>query len=356
MKTLVFVTLAVALILLAPAEEDFRQILSNPKPFLEKLENEIRATDRSPAADKALAIDLQNLAYAINQEIIAAESPSWLNPSPERGAVISKWAELLAPHTQNLVELAFGDGFATSEAAKQSRSVLDFAPATPAFAEQVRPFLNGSPWVAFAAADLLYEHRLLQDADKQIVRGLKPSEESAGELERWARGVSSFDMTDGLEIAKRCLASSPRGESPESIVEQYRNGLAIVTALGEQAISLLPELESLIANPAIKTAGCLGQFEYARDVVSGKQPRPLRAAKNGSGPLTDTTGMQGGKPRKAAVNASPPKGIPKTANIGKTDQPPNSSIPWSIIFVLIVAATGLLWLLAKRCSWFLKTE
>src|SRR5690349_14435859 len=139
MKTLVFVTLVSALILLAKTEDDIRQILSNSKPFLEKLENQIKATDRNTATDKALARDLQNLAYAINQEIIAADSPSWLNPSPERRAVISKWAELLAPRTQSLVELAFGDGFATSEAAKQSRSVLDFAPATPVFAEQVRP-------------------------------------------------------------------------------------------------------------------------------------------------------------------------------------------------------------------------
>ncbi len=355
MKTLVFVTLAVALILLAEAEEDFRQILSNPKPFLEKLENQIKATDRNVATDKALAADLQNLAYAINQEIIAADSPSWLNPSPERMAVISKWAELLGPHTQKLVELAFSDGFATSEAAKQSRSVLDFAPATPVFAEQVRPFLNGSTWVAFAAAGLLYEHRLLTDSDREMLRNLKPILQNQKELERWANEISGLEMRDGLEVAKTGLASGLTGESPEDIITQFSNSLGVAYALGTDASVLLPGLETLIANPVIKSSGYLAHFESAYDIVSGKKSRQGRIAKNGSGPLSPwlVAEMQNQvEPTSPTVlqPAKLQKALKPNLTLPTSRETLRDKTPWSIIIFLIVAATGLLWLLLKRRS------
>lgn len=354
MRILLAVMMSVAWVFAAHAEDDFRKILDAPTPFLEKLESQIKTSDRNDAADKALAVELQSLAYAINQEIIAADSPSWLNPSHERKEVIAKWAELLTPYTQSLLDLAFGDGFSTSPASQQSRSVLDFAPATPVFADQVRPFLKRSAWVAFAAADLLYEHRLLHDTDKQILRDVKPNEEAGEEILRWAKGVSSFEMTDGLEAAKRCLASTPTGESLESIVVQYRNGLAIATALGEKAIGLLPHLEALIANPIVEGAGYHEHFEYARDVVSGKQPRQGRVAKNGSGPLSTWLVADASKQTKSTGQAIP-QPSPKKQGIeskpsSTLSQQPASPTPWSIIVALMVAAVGLLLSLLKRRS------
>jgi delta 1-pyrroline-5-carboxylate dehydrogenase len=155
MKLFLMLTMIPAGQLQATTEEEVRQIWSSPAPYLAKIQKHLDAQDRDSVADKALANDLQTLAYAINQEIIAAESPGWATPTPERKAVIQQWADILTPHTSNLVNLALGKEFGKSEAAKQSRSLLDFAPPTSDLANKVRPFLKQSHWVAFAAADLL---------------------------------------------------------------------------------------------------------------------------------------------------------------------------------------------------------
>lgn len=337
------------------SDEALRSVAAEPTAFLERIEKQIRTTDRNNVADRVLGADLQALAYAINQDIIAASSPTWLNPSSERREVIAKWAERLTPYIRMLVDLALGDGFGTSAAAKQSRSVLDFAPATPVFAEQVRPFLKRSIWVAFAAADVLYEHRLLNEGDRKILREARPPGEKQAELERWALGVSSFEMTEGLEVAKSCLASGLAGDSPENIIQQYRMGLEVANMLGAHAAILLPELELIIANPAIKNAGYLGQFEFARDVVSGKKARQGRAAVNGSGPLGSwfETGLQ---PTQGTSPAGPEHGmngagVPavKSARSLQVDEPawPTAKM---IVSVIVVAGAALLWLLLKRRS------
>jgi hypothetical protein len=46
--------------------------------------------------------------------------------------------------------------------------------------------------------------------------------------------------------------------------------------------------------------------------------------------------------------SSPPKKAPTTSTTSTPSEVPTSSTPWSIIIVLIVAATGLLWLLVKN--------
>ena len=335
------------------SDEAFRSVAADPSAFLERIETQIKNTVRNDVADKVLGAELQALAYSINQEIIAANSTSWLNPSSERREVIAKWAERLTPYTRILVDLALGDGLGTSAAAKQSRSVLDFAPATPAFAEQVRPFLKRSIWVAFAAADLLYEHRLLNEGDKQILRDAKPQEEKKAELERWALGVSSFDMTEGLEIAKRCLASGLAGDSPESIIQQYRMGLEVANMLGARAAILRPELESVMAHQAIKNAGYLGQFQFALDAVTGKHAQHGRAAVNGSGPLgswreTAAQPKQGTSPARLehGMNGARAPAV-KSARSLQVDE---SASPRIMVSVIVVAGAALLWLLLKRRS------
>jgi hypothetical protein len=353
-KFCIIVMALLASLFAAHGEEDIEKIWSDPNPLLKRIQMQIDRSDKGHEADIALAADLQTLAYAINQEIIAAESSDWATPSVERKAVIQKWADILAPETQRLVQLAFGEGFGKTKSAQQSRSLLDFAPATPTFADQVRIYITQSPWVAFAAADLLYEHRLLTDLDKQALREWHPDADRGPDLERWARGVSSFGMLDGLEVAKRTLAAEPHGETPEEIIRQYRSGLEIANLLGADAAVLLPLIESLIANPKIKASGYLNNFEYARDVISGKQPRQGRYAVNGSGPLSpwliatsqelpETTDLsateRSAAPRKP-INQKP---APSTAV-----EEPSSSTRWPLVAAVVVAALGLLWVLLKK--------
>lgn len=356
MNLKIFVIFSLCLIGLIQADDlaDLQQIWKDPVPFLTEIEKQIPTANRELQQAGSLANNLQTMAYAINQQIIAADSPTWLNPSPERKEVIAKWAERLTPYTQNLVNLAFGDGFSKSEAAIQSRSVLDFAPATPVFAEQVRPFLKRAPLLAYAAADLLYEHRLLTDADKQLLRELKPDAQDHKSLERWAKETSGLEMTDGLQIAKSVFESGLSGESPEEIITQFGDSLGVVYALGTDASILTPQLESLIANPVIKSSGYLAHFENARDIVSGKQARQGRVAKNGSGPLSPW--LLAAAPPQPEVNPMPDRGANSTKASDFKSAPksmgegPSSSPPWVVIVVLITAVLGLVWLLIKRRS------
>jgi hypothetical protein len=235
------------------------------------------------------------------------------------------------------------------ESAKQSRSLLDFAPATPVFADQVRKYLRKGE----GGADLLFEHRLLTDADKEALRQLRPAEDREYELENWAVGMSSFGMFDGLEIAKKALSKEPHGETPEEITSPYLRFLRMVNNLGPDAAVLLPEIEALIAHPAIITSGYQRNFEYARDVITGKEPRQGRYAINGSGPLSPW--LKSRNFEKPESGASISKSLPEFKRLTKqkprlttSDEQFPSTTWWSVVAVLVVAALGVLWLLLKK--------
>lgn len=351
-----FYTVTMALLSLsftALGEQDITRIWNDPDPFLNEIRLQINNQDRNPEEDAALAADIQTLAYAINQEIIAAESPDWGSPSAERKAVIQKWADTLVPETQKLVDLAFGEGFGKTDSSRQARSLLDFAPSSPAFADQVRKYMHQPLSTAFRAADLLYEHRLLTDADKETLREWQPDTNQKLELEGWAVGMSSFGMLDGLEIAKKALSKKPQGKSPEEIRRQYLNILRVANYLGPNAAVLLPEIEELIADPAIISSGYLKNFEYARDVISGKQPRQGRYAVNGSGPLSlwlESENLE--KPESGVPVSKPSQELkrpteqePKLTTETEESPPPTR---WALVAVVILALLGLLWVLLKK--------
>lgn len=351
MKLLIYIVCVFtsALSLVGAAEQDIRKIWTVPTPYLESIQKRIQAPETDLGNNKPLADDLQTMAYAINQEIMAAESVGWATPSTARKAVIEKWGKTLQPFTETLVGLALDRVTGQTGAGNQSRSLLDFAAPTQAFADQTRVYIKKSIWEAFAAADLLYEHRLLTNADKQALRDWRPA--VGPELERWALGVSSLGLLDGLEIAKKVLAAQPQGDTPEEITRPYLNFLRIANTLGTEAAQLLPEIEALIANPAIKSSGYLTHFENARDIVTGKKARQGRVAKNGSGPLSPWLVAETSKqPGTTSSTVLPPlnRKAPSTAPTATPSEEPASSTPWSIIVVLIVAATGLLWLLVKK--------
>jgi hypothetical protein len=329
-------------------EQDITKIWNDPDPFLEKIRRQISKHHRNHEEDKALAGDLKTLAYAISVELNAAESPNWAMPSAERKAVIQKWANILKPETQSLVDLAFGEGFGESRSSIQARSLLDYAPSTSDFGEQVRKYMHQSLKTAFVVADLLYEHRLLTDADKETLREWRPDTNQAFELEGWAVGMSSFGILDGLTIAKRSLSMKPQGETPKDITRQYLNLLRIVNHLGPNAAILLPEIEELIAEPAIISSGYLNHFEYARDVITGKEPSQDRYAINGSGALSSWLERSGFVKPEAGASVVKSSGELKSLSEQEKKLVPEteeSSSPsrWPLSVALIVVAFCLLW-------------
>ena len=112
------------------ANPDLKKIWANPQPILERIMTLIPTGDYHSQEKGALAPELQSLAYAISQAIMAADSPTMLSPTPERKEVIRRWGEILSPYTGKLVSLALDVELYRTHAGRQSRSVLDYAPAT----------------------------------------------------------------------------------------------------------------------------------------------------------------------------------------------------------------------------------
>lgn len=331
------------------AERNIVKIWNDPGPLLKEIRTQIENRNRNHEEDKALAGNIKTLAYAISVELNAAESPDWATPSAERKAVIQKWADTLAPETQKLVDLAFGQGFGKTRSSVQARSLLDYAAPTEDFAEQIRKYLREGQ----GGADLLYEHRLLTDADKEVMRQLRPVEDRERDLENWAIGLSAFGMLDGLDIAKKALSKKPQGETPEEITRTYLRFLRMANYLGPDAAVFLPEIEALISDSAIISSGYLNHFEYARDVISGKQPRQGRYAVNGSGPLSlwlKSENLEKPESRVPVSKSSPELKKPTEQEPKLTTETEESPQPtrWALVAVVILAALGLLWVLLRK--------
>ena len=342
-------------------ERDITKIWNNPDPLLKDIRSQINNPNRNHEEDKALAGNIQTLAHAISEDLYRAKSPNWATPTAERKAVIQKWADILAPETQKLVDLAFGQGFGETHSSVQARSLLDYAPATPAFADQVRKYinLNQSRDDSFSAADLLYEHRLLSDADKEALRQLRPPEEREYDLEGWAVGMSSLGMLDGLEIAKKALSKEPQGETPEEITRPYLNFLRIANYLGPDAALLLPEIEALISHPKIISSGYQKKFEYARDVITGKASHQGRCGINSSGSLAVKIGdspqpkIQDDQSRKGTSLERSEKSLsPVDSKSSDAITEKSATLPWGIIvsFIVLLVVALVAWLKARKAK------
>lgn len=83
--------------------------------------------------------------------------------------------------------------------------------------------------------------------------------------------------------------------------------------------------------------------------VLPKQQSPTHPSGKADAALGQREAMPTPK-RPQVEQLSEPKKAPTTSTTSTPSEEPTSSTPWSIIVVLIVAATGLLWLLLKRRS------
>ncbi len=352
MKVIVCIVMLAPVAVVAAEEIDVRRIWSDPGPVLGSIRTGIGGFDGSRDADRALADKLRTLAYAMNQEIMAAASPDWATPSGNRRAVIRKWAAALASETPMLLKLALSAETAGTASALDALAVLAYAPSTAEFAEQVRPYFNQPGSVGLGAADLLFEHRLLTEEDKQMLRKRRPASES--DLLEWAVGISAFGMVDGLDVARRMLATKPQGETGESIISQYGNPLMIARNLGPDAAELLPLIEALIDDPRVRASGYLKHFEYARDVVFGRKERPARIARNGSGHLSPwLASVRAMSPAAGSSPAAEPTTLVNSVE-GKLDcspppaGDPDARKPWLMVAAAIAALVIVVPLLLKR--------
>ena len=349
-------SLVLSCFLPARSQDEVLEIWANPGPTLDRISRQIHTADLGAQDENSLANDLQGLAYAINQEIISAASPDWANPSLQRKAVIEKWGDILEPYTPDLVDLALDDSSRQTVAGRQGRSLLDFAAPTKAFAEQVRRYLRKGGQEGEAGADLLYEHRLLEDGDREFLVQQMSRKESRDERLRYACFLKGLDIAefDGflLEEAKILLNTRPRDYSPEEVTDHYGIALAIASTLGPDAVVLLPEIESIMADPLIQNSGLVPRFEDARSHINGVKSRQVRLARNGSGPLGSW--FLEGNLRESDADSSPSGSLEQAGEATDPDLivsvqvGESASTTWWLVGLALFVATPCLYLVLRK--------
>jgi hypothetical protein len=267
----------------------------NPKPQLEAIRSGIKNRENIDwKSDSTLGNLIRGLAYAINQEIIHTESKDWANPSPARVKVIQKWGEVLRPYTKELLALAMEEGKIRYDSSTQARSILDFAEPSEEFASEVRKYMIDTNYRStWEAADLLFEHRLLSEADKNIIRQSMASIKIEGHKIDFAQNMRRrYGITDWddmlIENAKMILESRPDKNTPDDIANFYGSALETARLLKTKAHILALALDELLGYLEKNCPRCIPFFKSTRDSVLGLTTDHFEPelAKNGSGPLT----------------------------------------------------------------------
>ena len=278
--------------LFAQTRNEVLQIWENPKLYLEAIDDGIKKReDPSREDDSKLGDCIRGLAYAINQEIIHAESKDWSNPSPDRIKAIQKWGEILEPYTKELLALAMQERKTRYDSSTQARSLLDFAAPSEALATEIREYMSvENPKFVGEAADLLFEHRLLSESDKNIMRHLMSLAKNENEKIRYAQDIQKYGINDWndllIENAKKILEAKPKSNNSDDVINFYGSAIKTASLLKTEAQELSPFLNTLVDYMVKNCPNQLRNAEHARDSVIGLVADDYQEAKNGSGPLT----------------------------------------------------------------------
>ena len=334
-------------------EVDLNSIYSDPTRLLSRILVQIPMQEYTLQSKDSLRNNIQNLAYAINQDILSSESKDWLAPSPLRNSTIKKWGNLLDRHVDPLVTLALQQETYRTGAGRQSRSLLDFAAPSKKFRKAVQPFLNGPKDVPLDSARLLFEHRMLTDEDKLLLSRRFEGLVEVSDKKQWAQSLSEMGMPDGLGLAKLILNEPPKSSDADNLMTQYTSALQVVGNLGPAAKDLLPDLERLISRIAPFAQGYMPHFEHARDVVIGKIKVNIPIAANGSGPLmaNDDHGQTAGLKTPIHTTNYPQSNVPRNHIVTSPESKLTSKFSswiWGSIALGLIIATILIASLARR--------
>ncbi len=357
----------ITLPLIAQTREEVFNMWKNPMPYLEAIRDGIKnREDTTWKADAKLGDQIRGLAYAINQEIIHAESKDWGNPSPARIQVIQKWGELLEPFTGELLALAMEERDDRYDSSTQARSILDFARPSEAFATEIRNYMSdANPLITIMAANLLYEHRLINEADKNILRQTFASLNSEAQKITFAQDTQKFGISDWndllIENAKMILKSKPKSNDPDDVINFYGSALTTAYLLKTKAQELSPLLDELVVYMEKNCPEYINHAKSARDSVLGLTASNLESelAANGSGPLLLKIGNLPQQKEQADQSRSDlslvrperrnPSAISKSSDVAAKEKAPWSSGNVVIVsFIAFLVVTFLAWLKLRK--------
>jgi hypothetical protein len=152
--------------------------------------------------------------------------------------------------------------------------------------------------------------------------------------------ITGWFWADDQTLIGEAEINTERGEFIENRIYVFFIKESVLSRLDLSGLGL-PTTEGLrVTKIAADLTGLrlsLGDTEFAVKADLKSAPQPVEQRLHGN---------QGSVP--APENHSEPKKVPSTSPEPTTSEEQASSTPWSIVVVLIVAATGLLWLLKRR--------
>lgn len=256
-------------------------------------------------------------------------------PSPQRQALIDRFASLIAPYNADLVKIGFSRDRALMELAHQCRSLLDHTKPDEVFAAELRSYTDGLNSNAGYAYDLLFQHRLLTRAEKSDLAQKVLAEPDRETRIRWAMKCSAMLMPEVVPVLREMLDAPFTAEGTigntgvfgeNEALTNYRRVIEAINYLGPSASSLLPLLRERLreveaALPPDQAAIYSAQFRNAIAQAEGKAPLRIPTAISGSGLLVSSPQA------KNAATPAPPVATPTRATPVPTAKPVASPAP-----------------------------
>jgi hypothetical protein len=264
------------------------------------------------ASPKDTARDMQATTSELINGVYRMEAADGSNPSPQRQALIDRFASLIAPYNNDLLKIGFSRDPALSELAHQCRSLLDHTKPDESFVAELRTHLPDFTKEAGYAYDLLFQHRQLTATEKSDLGRKVLAEPDRESRIRWAMKASAMLIPEVVPVLREMLsvpfnADGTTGSTgvfgENEALSNCRKAIEAINSLGPLAVSVLPllkarlnEIEAMLPSEQAHIYSL--QFRSAIEQVQGRRPLLIPTAINGSGPL---------------VAGSPPQNNPQPA-------------------------------------------
>lgn len=316
-------------------------------------------TDAVPAP-RELADALQLSIADLGRAVYLVDTSGSPDPSPERKAVIDRFAALIAPYNGDLVKFGFSSDQALSRLPRQCLSLLDHTAPDESFATALWEHANGLTKDAWFAYDLLFQHRLLTPAERTELGQKVLAEPDRERRIRWAVKCSDMAIPEVVPVLHEMLSTPFTLEGTPGIdgtftendaLSNYRLAIQAINTLGPLAASTLPLLQARLkeleaALPPEQVRFYTPGFRQAMEQVQGRQRLRIPVAINGSGLLLASSPSATQTPATPVPTARPiASASPPETPVAQTPVPAVEHQapvwPWIVGILALVVIAGL---------------
>jgi hypothetical protein len=368
-----------SLLALAIAVSPFLRTEAQPSVKITEVLSALRAIEANdPSGDQALRLLSQ--ARLVNNEILPyfyGIKGALHELTPDRQMRVTEVEQAIAPFTSDILSVIERTS-ASRTRPNAATQLLSFAPASDAIKSRIESLIRNettSPDMVAEAVDLLF---MLQLDDKPFRKEVIGKLAWRNELHSQAKigdalfvGVATrwpipeaLDYLSGILSVPLTPGSSPERGGRSKLITDFSlavEGLSRFGTLGARCLNLLKarllELDlqdSDEAQLAKAIEACIARLEgrAAPEIAVSWKGQLIGVNRQA---ISEWTRSSKTAPTETTPTPKPPPMVqPPAAKKAPEAKPvvaseaPTSSTPWSVVAVLIVAATGLLWLLVEK--------